>query len=207
MSMITKPCTKIMTKLIWLPVPQLLRFSLDVLKTHNDIRALHGVEPMKMSETVNNQWFLLLLVLWWKQFLSWAKKLKSWRRRWWKITKSLRLSELCKEWTFWGHGHPMIRQWWVEEATGEKYKPTNLVSCLALLDKMWTRLQHKTYNDHILQLSGAEVVDLWYVEADHHDYLSETLSAKTGEVKKKWNGIIFTKNLLRQLHPTDLACK
>ena len=82
----------------------------------------------------------------------------------------------------------MDTQWYVngefEEATGEKYKPTNLVSCLAFLDKMWTWLQHKTYNDHILQLPGAEVVDLWYMEADHHDYLSETPSAKTGEVKK-----------------------
>ena len=55
MSMITKSCTKFMTILIWLPVPQLLRFSLDVLKAHNDLRALHEVEPMKMSETVNSR--------------------------------------------------------------------------------------------------------------------------------------------------------
>ena len=53
-------CLIVINFMTKLPVPQLLRFGLDVLKAHNDMRALHEVAPMKMSETVNNQRFLLL---------------------------------------------------------------------------------------------------------------------------------------------------
>ena len=36
--------------------------------------------------------------------------------------------------------------------------------------------------DNILQLSGAEVVERWYKEAEHHVYHSETPSARSGKV-------------------------
>ena len=38
-----------------LSLPQLLRFCLEILNAHDDLRAIHDVGPVKLSEKVLNQ--------------------------------------------------------------------------------------------------------------------------------------------------------
>ena len=44
-------------------IPQLLKFSLEILNAHNDLRTLHEVGPVKLSEKVLRQNSIELLLL------------------------------------------------------------------------------------------------------------------------------------------------
>ena len=58
-------------------LPQMSKFSLEVMNMHNDLRALHGVGPLTLSEEVIT-WNHSKTIVSCAQYLIWLKHTKKW---------------------------------------------------------------------------------------------------------------------------------
>ena len=158
-------------------LPQMSKFSLEVMNMHNDLRALHGVGPLTLSEEVIT-WNHSKTIVTCAQYLiwlkhtkngvnssSWAKQHKGWRRKWLRGTRLPRQpqSRICRESTFWDPGHLPLPPWWERDLNQNK----------------------GLYFLIFFQLSATEVVEWWYNEAAFHDYHSESQNSRSGKLEQR----------------------
>ena len=130
-------------------LPQMSKFSLEVMNMHNDLRALHGVGPLTLSEevitwnhskTIVTCYLLLNMIKNTKNGAhssSWAKQHKGWPRKWLRVTRlpPQPQSRICRESTFWDPGPLLLPLWW--ERPGPKDKITLFNFCSSSLPRRW----------------------------------------------------------------------
>ena len=155
--------------------PQMSKFSLEVMNMHNDLRALHGVGPLTLSEEVIT-WNHSKTIVTCAQYLIWLKTQKM-------VHTHLAERSSTKD----GRGNG-----WEEQDCPHNHNPGSAGSQhFGILDLCYflyggRDLDQKTrlYFLIFFQLSATEVVEWWYNEAAFHDYHSESQNSRSGKLEQ-----------------------